>query len=78
MENLLWGSSLLLVLPHRDTFGETGGIRHAEPSFTRSGHCVPSRRRPLGKFYLEQGWQAAATGQGGPWKAESGNVSWCF
>lgn len=47
MENLLWGSSLLLVLPHRRTFRETGGIRRAEPSFTRSSHCVPRGARPL-------------------------------
>lgn len=47
MENLLRGSSLLLVLPHRGTSGEMGGIRHAEPSFTRSSHSVPRGARSL-------------------------------
>lgn len=49
MENLLWGSSLLLVLPHRRTFRETGGIRRAEPSFTKvQSLCSERRPSPLG------------------------------
>lgn len=54
MENLLWGSSLLLVLPHRGTSGEMGGIRHAEPSFTRSSHCVPRGARSLSASPTQQ------------------------
>lgn len=49
-----------------------------DPATVSGDEPVSSRGCPHGKFCLEQGWQAAATGQGGLWKAEPGNISCCF